>query len=195
MAVLLWKGGDRMSKKLVFMIAACFCVLAFAGSASGAAFQITYDGYLQKVAAQGGVSADTLIVVNNPNPSNAMPVTIQVFDKHGVLEADTTFLYDGGSQVSTAPPNGYVWITLGMIVGRDTHDPWLFPGAEKFLFKVTTGGRQVPTVEIKQVIYNAPQEYPGEGIWQAGNIKTWAETCLGGKKSPGITKVPKKVPW
>jgi hypothetical protein len=56
-----------------------------------------------------------------------MPVAIQVFDRHGVQEGDTTTLYDGGTQAPNAPPNGSVWITLGQIVARDTHvDPRWF---------------------------------------------------------------------
>ena len=186
-----------MNKKLV-VVMAVIGVLAFAGWAVAAPpfpakWIITYDGYLQEDA-QGAVLADTLFVVNNAH-SAAMPVWIEVFNKYGEFVQEGP-LYDGGDQVTNAPTNGYVWVTLGMIVGRVTHDPWGFAGGEKFLVKITTGTlSKTPTVEVKQVIYNTVQEYPGEAIWQAGNIKTWAETCLGGIKGPGVVKVPKVMKW
>ena len=188
-----------MRKELIFIMA-LVCGVVFAASALAQPtfvpkWQATYDAYLERNSAQGGILADTLIVVNNPHSATAMPVFIEVFDKHGTSVGEGN-LYDGGTQVPTAPGNGYVWVTIGQIVGRDTHDPWGFAGAEKFYFRVSSGLKsKPPIIEVKQVIYNTPMEFPGEAIWQSANIKTWAETCLGGLKGPGITKVPKKLQW
>ena len=184
-----------MSRKLVFGVA-MICVLVFAGSAFAAPpfaapWITTYDGYLQEDD-QGWVLADTLIVVNNP-AKGVMSVWIEVFDKDGVTVVEQALL-NGGNPLSSIPVNGYGWTTLGVLVNRPTHDPWGFAAGEKFSFRIFTSVRAMPPiVEVKQVIYNSLQEFPGEAIWQAGNIKTWAETCLGGLLGPGVTRVPKKM--
>jgi hypothetical protein len=187
-----------MKKELILVIA-LVCALTFAGSALAQPpftqkWQATYDAYLDEDIV-GAVLADTLIVVNNSHNVNAMPVYIEVFDKHGNPLGEG-YLYNGGSVVTTAPVNGYVWVTIGMIVGRPTQDPWGSAGGEKFRFRVSSGlTYKPPIIEVKQVIYNTRVPYPGEAIWQPANIKTWAETCLGGLKGPGITRVPKKMQW
>ena len=85
---------------------------------------------------------------------------------------------------------------MGMIVGRDTADPWGFLAGEKFVVKISTGkgdagSTKAATVEVKQVIYEAGNEVPaGEAIWRADLMKAWAETCLGGKNGPGVVKHP-----
>lgn len=94
------------------------------------------------------------------------------------------------------PFSGFGWITLGMIVGRDTVYPWGFPAGEKFLVKISTGkcdpGATKPAiVEVKQVIYNPEMTVDaGEAIWRADYFKSWAETCLGGRNGPGVVKHP-----
>lgn len=193
----------KMRKKFVFLMA-MICVLAFAGSTLAAPpfpvkWVATYDGYLQEDD-QGAVLADTLIVVNNTPPARkliSMPVWIEVFDKYGTPIGEQTLLNGGDPLESNLIPiNGYGWITLGMIVNRATHDPWGFAAGEKFTLKISPGLLQTPPiVEIKQVIYKSVQSSPGEAIWQAGNIQTWAETCLGGSKGPDITQVPRKMKW
>jgi len=206
-----------MQKKLV-LILSLFCVLALAASAFAAPpFTvkqiITYDGYLQQdVDFQTvGVTllvADTLFVVNNTNKSAVqVPVWIEVFDKKGTQVADQT-LYNSGTLLpnNQIPKNGFGWVTLGMLVGRDTKDPWGFPAGEKFLVKISTGqgdaGKTKATsVEVKQVIYHeteiSPGEWvpgttqpPGEAIWRADTIRAWAETALGGLRGPGLVKHP-----
>jgi hypothetical protein len=138
--------------------------------------------------------ADTLIVVTNPG-TVPMKAWIEVFDKHGVAVGQQTF-YNGGTPITQINVNGYGWITLGMIVNRTTHDPWNFPGGEKFAFKIYTDITMTPIVEIKQVIYDGLQSAPpGEAIWQASAIRTWAEAALGGLKGPGVTKAPLKYRW
>lgn len=187
------------------MIIAVSCVLALTGLGQaappfGSKWVTTYDGYLQEDGG-GFVLADTLIVVNNAHGSAAMPVWIEVYDKYGTavpVASEGQTLLNGGSALAgnAIPSNGFGWITLGMIVNRATLDPWGFAGGEKFVFKVSAGLRGMPPIiEVKQVIYSAAQEFPGEAIWQPANIKTWAETCLGGLKGPGVTKLPKKMKW
>jgi len=186
-----------MHRKLVLMVAVA-CVLAF--SASGfaqppftAACQVMYDGYLHETAGQ--VLADTLIVANNGYSSKGMQVWIEIFDKYGELVNEGTLLNGGDDLVgNTIPPRGYGWTTMGYLVNRDTHDPWGLPGAEKFTFVISSNKKtKPPIIEVKQVIYNGPQQYPAEAIWQPANIKTWAETCLAGLKGPGVIKVPNKM--
>jgi len=192
-----------MHKKLVLTLAVA-CVLAFAGSVLAAPpfsgyYVVKYDGYLQKDAA-GMVLADTLIVVDNAKTGLKMKVWIQVYDKYGTpvnmygeppVHGET--LMNGGSPLTNniIPGDGFGWITLGMMVPRQTFDPWGIAGAEKFTYKIFTSRKDMPPiVEVKQVIYNSLQEYPGEAIWNAANIKTWAETCLGGLHAPGVVKSP-----
>jgi hypothetical protein len=189
-------------KRIILLSLIMFSILVFAASAfSAPVFEgvkqiIVYDGYLQQSgqAAPFTITADTLFVVNNANKV-AMLAWIEVYNKYGIIVGEG-FLYNGGNPSSTVPANGYLWITLGMIVPRATHDPWGFPGGEKFQVKISTGpgdaGNLKPTIaEVKQVIYNVPTTMlPGEAIWQAGNFRTWAEAALGGRTSPGLVKSP-----
>jgi len=198
-----------MNKKIVFFVA-ILSIVALAGSALAqppfAAKQIiVYDGYLQQDVDNppgSGITllvADTLFVVNNgnKNATTQLDVWIEVFDKHGTLIDEGT-LYNGGSPLENnkIPFSGFGWITLGMIVGRDTVDPWGYPAGEKFVVKISTGkgdagATKAATVEVKQVIYEAGNEAPaGEAIWRADLMKTWAETCLGGRNGPGVVKHP-----
>jgi hypothetical protein len=199
------EGGDNMKRNVV-IVTVLLCVLVFAGLGHAAPAgpygrqMIMYDGYLYKTAApvNTNVLADTLIVVNNSHGSIWCPVWIQVFDKYGTEVASST-LFNGGISLgnNTPPnenaisPNGFGWITLGMLVARTTHDPWDWePAAEKFTYKITAGLKQKPVVvEIKQVIYNSIQPYAGEAIWQPANIKTWAETSLGGLRGGGFVSI------
>jgi hypothetical protein len=189
--------------KKVSLIMAVVCVLVLAGSALAnppkyTGTVIAYDGWLHQnyLPPVGGVFqnilADTLIVVNNGHHTQSMNVYIQVYDKHGYLEAESTF-YNGGSLLvgDTLPPQSYGWITLGMLVNRGTHDPYgeqFTDRGEKFLIKVSSSTGIPLTVEIKQVIYTDPQmtPYPGEHIWNTNLFKTWTETSLGGKNGNGV---------
>lgn len=190
-----------MHKKLVLTLAVA-CVLAFAGSVLATPpfpnyYIVKYDGYLHENDS-GFVLADTLIVVNNAKRKK-MKVWIQVYDKYGTavntyppdIHGET--LLNGGDPLTDniIPAEGFGWITLGMIVSRKTSDPWGYDGAEKFPFKIFTSRKDMPpVVEVKQVIYTTAQEFPGEAIWNPANIKTWAETCLGGLHAPGVVKTP-----
>lgn len=194
-----------MPKKLVLILTIVF-VLAFVATAFAwppfsAKWIAKYDGYLQMGYIDGqptNIVADTLIVVNNAHDTKSMKVWIAVFDKHGVVEGEQTF-FDGGNMLvgQTLPANNYGWITLGMIVKRATHDPWGVPAGEKFSFKIFTDlVGTPPIVEVKQIIYKQAQTMPpGEAIWHADNIQTWAEAVLGGLKGPGIIKVPDTMKW
>jgi len=192
-----------MHKKLVLVLAVA-CVLAFAGSVLAAPpfaakYVVKYDGYLQKDTV-GAVLADTLIVVDNAKTGLKMKVWIQVYDKYGnpvneygepPVHGET--LWNGGSPLNNniIPGDGFGWITLGMMVPRQTFDPFGVAGGEKFTYKIFTSRADMPpVVEVKQVIYNGLQQYPAEAIWNAANIKTWAETCLGGLHAPGVVKSP-----
>ncbi len=154
--------------------------------------KITYDSYLDKT--QDGILADTLITVTH-GKYNPVPVWIEVSDKYGNKVAERPLL-NGGEVLenNNIPVDGFGWVTLGMIVNRVTQNPLGTPGGEKFAFRVSTGNFAA-IVEVKQVIYYTRVENPGETIWQADNIKTWAETALGGLKGPGTTKVPQKMQW
>jgi hypothetical protein len=176
-------------------------VFAFAGLAQadlipGFRYVISYDGYVE--VHDRIVFTDTLIVVNNADPIAPMPLWLEVFDKKGepVWEGE---LFDGGLPLPRVPPNGYGWITLGMIlqmVGRDTHDPWGSPAAEKLHIRISAKHegstlRIVPTVEIKQVIYQQPISVPGRAIWQPAMFRCWTETALGGNKyATGVIYAP-----
>jgi hypothetical protein len=152
----------------------------------GFTYVISYDGYLQKT--ENAVLADTLIVVNNPNPFSKMPLWLEVFDKKGV-QVWEGLMWDGGVPTNSVPPNGYGWITLGMVIPRPTQDPSGIVGAaEKFHYRITalhpeTTMRIVPTVEIKQVIFTNPVTMPiKEAIWRTELFKSWTEAALGGNK-------------
>ena len=200
-----------MYKKLVFFVA-ILSIVVLAGSALAApAFTvkqiIVYDGFLQQDVdypepGQTLVVADTLFVVNNGNKqaTTQLDVWIEVFDKHGTFIGEGT-LFNGGSPLvnNKIPFHGFGWITLGMIVGRDTQDPWEFAAGEKFHVIISTGkgdpgATKAATVEVKQVIYEQPPEGmtipAGEAIWRADLFKAWAETCLGGRNGPGVVKHP-----
>jgi len=188
-------------RKAIFLTLIVLTVLALAASAFAAPpftakQKIVYDGYLQQSgqSAPFTITADTLFVVNNANAVQ-LPAWIEVYEKHGLLIAEGPF-FNGGNPISSIAPNGFGWITLGMIVNNPTHDPWGFPGGQKFVVKISTGpgdpGAIKPTiVEVKQVIYGPPTTMlPGEAIWQAGLFKTWAEAALGGLRGPGLVKAP-----
>jgi len=195
-----------MRKELI-LITAILSVVILAGSAFAAppftAKQIiVYDGYLQQDVEGGGtlLVADTLFVVNNGNKklTTQVDVWIEVFDKHGTSIGEGT-LFNGGDLLTGGkiPANSFGWITLGMIVGRDTEDPWGFAAGEKFVVRISTGkgdpgASKANPVEVKQVIYDSPGTTiaAGEAIWRADLIKTWAETCLGGQNGPGVVKHP-----
>jgi hypothetical protein len=204
------KGGVNMYKKLVYLVG-ILSIAALAGAYLAAPpftvkQVIVYDGYLQQdvdfpTPGTTTLVADTLFVVNNGNKTAQLPVWIEIFDKYGVSVHEGT-LYNGGNPLTgnLIPVDGFGWITLGMVVGRDSQDPYGVPTyGEKFLVKISTGKgdsgqTKAATVEVKQVIYAAPLEIQnddaGEPIWNAALIKTWAETCLGGRNGPGVVKHP-----
>jgi hypothetical protein len=192
----------NMNKKFRVLITIAIAVLlasAFSVAFTGNAFavqQIMYDGYLQMTVQAPlvkSVLADTLIVVSNPGPAAAM-CNITVYDKKGVLIKGDISLYDTGGQISSIPANGFGWITLGMLVDRTTIDPWGSLGnGEKFVYRIKFGSTKPAIVEIKQVIYIGPQEYPSEAIWNATNIRTWTETSLGGLRANGLIQLPNAV--
>jgi hypothetical protein len=191
----------KMNKRLVLMMIAAFYVVAFAGAVFAQApfarkWVVKYDGYLHEDPT-GAVLADTLIVVNNSNENKGMPIWIEVFDKYGTLEGEQTLLNDGSElEENSIPSSGYGWITLGMIVNRATQDPWGNAAGENFSFRITNHlGSTPPIIQVKQVIYSTVQQFPGEAIWQADNIKMWSETPLGGHMGPGVCRVPKKMRW
>jgi hypothetical protein len=190
-----------MNKKIRVLITIVIAVLlasAFSVTLTGNAFavqQIMYDGYLQMtvVPPSKSIIADTLIVVSNPGTYNAT-CNITVYDKHGVVVVQDALLYNGGSQISSIPANGFGWITLGMLVNRTTKDPWGFEGlGEKFVYRIKFQSKYPAIVEIKQVIYNVAQEFP-DAIWNAANIKSWTETSLGGIRANGLISLP-SVTW
>jgi hypothetical protein len=186
-----------MYKKFA-LVMAVFCVLAFATPASadllpGFQYVISYDGYVCK---DTGTFADTFIVVTNAHPASAMTIHMDVFDKYGQLVWDGNML-DGGYSASSAPANGYLWQTLGNVVGPTTVDPFgNWGNAEKFHFRISakhTAGtlRIVPIVEVKQIVYHIPIEDPAEAVRDTVNFKTWTETSLGGNKyATGVIWAP-----
>jgi len=190
-----------MNKKFRLLITIAIAVLlasAFSVTLTGNAFaiqQIMYDGYLQMtvVAPIKSVLADTLIVVSNPGTTFAQ-CNITVYDKHGAIINENALLYNGGSQISSIPVNGFGWITLGMLVNRTTKDPWGFEGrGEKFVYRIKFASKYPAIVEIKQVIYDVAQMHPHEAIWNAVLFKTWTETSLGGMRANGLISLPNVV--
>jgi hypothetical protein len=130
--------------------------------------------------------------VTNSHPTKPLYASIEVFDKQGTSFGAPIALYNIGSPWlnSAIAANAYGWITLGMIVNRDTHDPWGFPAGEKFSYRIYTtlaDNLVPPVVEVKQVVYTTGQpEFPGEIIWQTELFKTWTETSLGGLNGTGV---------
>ena len=125
-----------MSRKFIWIVAAvaamAFSGIVHADPIPGFTYAISYDGYLQRNT-DNTIIADTLIVVNNPNPFSGMPLWIDIFDKHG-LPVWQGPMWDGGKPTNSIVVNGYGWITLGMVVPRPTHDPFGVVGAaEKFV--------------------------------------------------------------
>lgn len=192
-----------MRKRFVFILALFFLV-GFAGSALAAPpfwapWMISYDGYLQQTIGleQQSLQADTLIVITNSHPSRDMGVWIEVFQKDG-MNVYAGNLYNGGQllpltgNIPTLGGNKWCWITLGMIIPRDTQDPWGFLAGEKFSFRIYTAPAVIaPVVEVKQVVYSNPSEIPpGELIWQSQYFKTWSEAALGGLSGTGVVKAP-----
>ena len=134
--------------KKFMLITAVVAVLAFAGLVNaglipGVEFVIGYDGYVEMHG--GAVFADTLIVVNNVDPYTNMPLWLELFDKHGKLFWEGEFL-NGGEPLSVVAPNGYGWITLGMILKMagigDTYDPFGRAGAIKYYIRIS--GKYAP---------------------------------------------------
>lgn len=176
---------------LVFVFV--FAGLAHSGLIPGVEFVIAYDGYVEM--RDGLAAADTLIVVNNVDPTTTMPLWLEIFDKHGSLVWEGEF-FNGGTSTPRVKPNGYGWITLGMILQMtgvpQTLDPFENPGATKFYIRISgkyvpPSLRLIPSVEIKQVVYQSLVNDPGTAIWQSTLFKTWTETALGGNKfSPGM---------
>ena len=190
-----------MNKKFRVLITIAIAVLlasAFSVTLTGNAFavqQIMYDGYLQMsvLPPVKSVLADTLIVVSNPG-TTAAQCNITVYDKHGVIIKENALLYNGGSQISSIPANGFGWITLGMLVDRTTKDPWGFEGlGEKFVYRIKFASKYPAIVEIKQVIYDVAQMHPHEAIWNAVHFKTWTEASLGGMRANGLISLPNVV--
>jgi len=191
-----------MRKKLAFLTVV-FCVFAFSGVAVaappfGAPWMISYDGFLQGTysgSAMTNVTADTLIVVTNSHPSRNAGVWIEVFDLNGnqMGVGKTLYDYNGGNPLTgnILPGDNSAWITLSDVVNRATVDPWGFASGEKFSYRIYFApGEFPPIVEVKQVVYNLPAEFPLEAIWQTGNYASWAETSLGGLNGTGIVKAP-----
>lgn len=154
-------------------------------------YVIAYDGYVERHTT-GGMpffSADTLFVINNTHPSDMLDLWFEIYDKHGLLLWEGE-VWDGGMPIPQVVPNGFGWITLGMIlnmINRDTFDPFGGPAAEKFYVRISGAHRNsplkmVPTVEVKQVLYYNDVDMPEFHIWQPWLIRSWAETGLGGNK-------------
>lgn len=181
-----------MNGKRILTMAAAVAMglggLAYADPLPGFSYAISYDGYLQK-SPEGQILADTLIVVNNPNPYSHMPLWFEVFDKKGQPVWEGA-MWDGGVPTNSVPANGFAWITLGMVVPRPTQDPFGGIGnAEKFHYRITALHPDtvpwlyiVPTVEVKQVIYSQTVSVPKEAIWRTQLFKSWTEAALGGGK-------------
>jgi hypothetical protein len=183
-------------KKFRLITIALSLALTVAGTVSAALipnyqYVIGYDAYLQQRVADTGekfVTADTLIVVNNPNPQTRLVAWIEFYDKKGELIWEGE-MWDGGQPTPAAPPNGFVWITAGMAIPRTTVDPFgNETSGEKFYIRISalnpdSNLKITPIVEIKQVVYNEPIETPEKAIWRAELFKTWAETVLGGNKN------------
>ena len=182
-----------------------FCVLGFSAAAVaappfGAPWMISYDGYLQGV--YGGeswtnVSADTLIVVTNSHPSRNAGVWIEVFDGAGnpVAAGKTLYAYNGTGAIPLAgnilPPNAFGWTTLSDHVNRTTVDPWNIASGEKFSYRIYFAPADFPpVVEVKQVVYKFPAEFPLEMIWNTEGFASWTETSLGGLNGTGVIKAP-----
>lgn len=197
-----------MKKLIPIFVIVCTLLLAASALAAPpftAKWIVTYDGYVQMdwneqsppPGFPTALLADTLIVVNNGS-GNLIAVWIEVYDKYGTKVGEQTLL-NGGSPLegNNIPINGFGWVSLASIVKRDTHDPWGFAAGEKFLIKISTSFVKIPPiVEIKQIIYNSALTMPpGEAVWRADLMKTWAEAALGGLKGPGITKVPTTMQW
>jgi len=186
-------------------VVAVVCSLLVAGAAQanlipGFQYVICYDGMLEQATDQPTgtrlVHADTLIVVNNSDPSCPMAAWLEVFDKYGELIWEGEF-FDGGQPIPQINGSGYGWITLGMVVPRDTHTPYGYPGGEKFHIRISAKHidcprHLVPTVEIKQVIYFGGMDHPADAIWQPSyGYRTWTETSLGGNKyATGVVYAP-----
>ena len=179
--------------KKFILITAIVAALAFSGLAHaalipGVEFVIGYDGYVEMRG--GAVLADTLIVVNNVDPFTNMPLWLELFDKYGKQIWEGEFL-NGGGPLPAVVPNGYGWITLGMILQMagigETINPFGEPGATKFYIRISgkyvpPSLKLIPTVEIKQVIYQTFELEPASAIWQPILFRSWTETALGGSK-------------
>ena len=155
---------------------------------------VVYGGYLDKT--QDGILTDTLITVTHGNKTSSMKARIEVYDEQGTKIAEQPLMNGGEPPLyNEISIGGIGWVTLGMIVNRTTKSPFGAPGGENFSFKVVTGkgdpgNTKATAVQVKRVMYYSRQEFPGEAIWNAANIKSWAETALGGKNGPGVVKHP-----
>lgn len=162
---------------------------------------LVYDGYVERHMSPTGAAAftaDTLFVINNTDPTDLMNVWVEVFEKHGQLVWEGR-VWDGGQPVLQIVPNGYGWFTLGMIlniVNINTTDPFGNQGGEKFLVRISaahllSGFNLVPTVEVKQVLYQTEIDLPEFAIWQPMLIKSWSEAALGGnRRTTGVIWPP-----
>jgi hypothetical protein len=118
--------GGSMNKTRIAMLALAAGLawgsVAEAAPITGFQYVISYDGYLHKTM-DNSVLADTLVVVNNPNPYSTMPLWLEIFDKKGVPVWEGE-MWDGGVPIVSVPANGFAWITLGMVVPRATMNPF-----------------------------------------------------------------------
>lgn len=182
-----------MNKKVISLVAALVFVLGLASFSFAADWgEIIYGGYVAKYIPQPGVvmvDADTGIWVFNPN-NFVIGCRMQVIDKMGAVLNANVLLYDGGMQVSSIPPGGHIWITLGMV-------PQIPEGVHKYTFRLLFSGQagRAPVVEVKEAIY-VQREYIEiidghvlyNPIYNPPAIKTWSEAALGGPYGTGKFK-------
>ena len=190
-----------MLKKLMIIIAALVLVLSLTTMSSAQEWaEIIYGGYVHVTLYVPSppsvfVLADTGIWVFNPNPT---PITCNIshlIDKYGNILLLNAPLLDGGQPITSIPRGGNGWTTLGQLLTLVA--PPLEPplGTNKLLFRVSCTGQaaRVPVVQVKEVIYITEQEVSGDSpgsnpILNPVNIRTWAETSLGGPTGTGKYK-------
>lgn len=183
-----------MNKKIILLVTALVVVLGLATVSFAADWaEIIYGGYVSvTLPVPVTVLADTGIWVFNPNAGPIMCRISHVIDKYGHVVLTNQMLYDGGNPISSIPAGGHGWTTLGLMLTQ-VPSPGPEVGTYKLLYRIACSGQtvRVPVVEIKEVIYTAPQ-YIEQGvpnpIYNPSVIKTWAETALGGPYGPGKYK-------
>jgi hypothetical protein len=170
-------------KKIIFLTVIMILAIAsvsWAAPATGP--RINYGGYVAKDT-QGLVTADTLIVLFNPNNVGVSNVGIAVYDKGGIQVngGSEKLLNHTGDCPNPMPAKGWCWQTIGNLIPTPVVPP--SPPASKYTFfvywtKPTTTPYRAMVIEIKELIYTIPV-YPTEGPWLPAFIKFWSEAALG----------------